>query len=269
MRKIGINLGAVEDICDERYIELISELGFEATFSGIMADRARQDRLAELLAKRNISYEFIHSDFSHINDMWLEGEDGDAMCRTIADEITRTAELSIPAIVVHLSSGNTPPSVSDIGKKRYTYLVEHAAQKKVAIAFENLRKLDNVTWAMDEFEKADNVGFCHDCGHENCYTQGIEFMPLFGKRLLCTHIHDNRGIKDCDDHMLPFDGTVDYLRYAEHIRASGFTGTLMLEVFKNKRYGEQMATYDSLSSEAFLSRAADAAKRLREMVDGK
>jgi len=262
MRKIGINLGSVGELTSDRYVETISELGFEATFSEIMSDGKEQERVAGLLSDKGIDYEFIHSDFSHINDMWLEGEGGDSMYNTLADEITRTSALGIKTIVVHLSSGNTPPSISDIGRKRYTALVEHAAKNNVNIAFENLRKLANVAWAMEEFSSAENVGFCWDCGHENCYTKNIEFMPIFGKRLFCTHIHDNRGIQDGDDHILPFDGTLNYRRFAEHIRNSGYTGTLMLEVFKTGTF------YGNVTADAFLSKAADAAKRLRCMVDG-
>ena len=107
---------------------------------------------------------------------------------------------------------------------------EGFAAKGVQIAFENQRKLANIAWTFEEIEDAPNVGFCWDTGHENCFTPGRQYMPLFGKKLICTHIHDNNGVFDHDEHLLPFDGKLDFVRAARQIRESGFTGALVLEV---------------------------------------
>ena len=106
------------------------------------------------------------------------------------------------------------------------------------------------------------VAFCWDCGHENCFTPGWEFMPLFGNRLICTHIHDNMGTPK-DEHMIPFDGSNDFARKAELLKKSGFEGSLMLELSRNSS-----DRYTDLSWEEYSQRAADAAKKLRAMVDG-
>ena len=87
-------------------------------------------------------------------------------------------------------------------------------------------------------------------------------MPLFANRLICTHIHDNSGVFNSDDHWLPFSGNVDYERVARQIKESGFQGTLMLEVFAKPKF------YGDWTTDAYFERAAEAAKRLRTMVDG-
>ena len=262
MRKIGINTRPTSGITDERFVDLISELGFESAFSDVHFGRKALYNISELLAKKGIEHEYLHSSFSHINDMWLDNYAGECMFSELRDNIDCTAELNIPISIIHLSSGNNPPSISDIGRKRYAELVDYAAKKNVIIAFENLRKLANVAWAFEAFADAPNVSFCWDCGHENCYTKPVEFMPLFGSKLNSTHIHDNRGIKDGDDHMLPFDGSMNYDRFAELIRNSGYTGTLMLEVFRSKEF------YDGVDPEDFIVQAAERIKKLRAMVDG-
>ena len=119
--------------------------------------------------------------------------------------------------------------------------------------------LANLAWAMEAFP---DQGFCWDCGHEACFTQGREYMPLFGHRLICTHIHDNSGEFNADYHQLPFDGVFDYGRFARQIQASGYTGSLMLEVMANPKF------YPDMTPEVYLRRAADVAQRLRKMVDG-
>ena len=161
MRKIGINIRATRgDISDERYIELISELGFEAAFSDVSFGRTALYNISNLLAKKGIAHEYLHSSFSHINDMWLDNYAGERMFAELRDNIDCTSEMNIPISIIHLSSGHNPPSISDIGRKRYAELVDYAEKKNVTIAFENLRKLANVAWAFEAFADAPNVGFC-------------------------------------------------------------------------------------------------------------
>ena len=88
-------------------------------------------------------------------------------------------------------------------------------------------------------------------------------MPIFGKRLICTHIHDNHGVYNGDDHMLPFDACMDFEKVARQIRESGYEGSLMLEVGPGAH-----EVYQNLTWEEFFERAAVAVKRLRDLVDG-
>lgn len=261
MRKIGINYNAVKGLSEEDYITKIAELGFQTCFSG-MYDLETQTRLAEIMAKNNIEYENIHAPFGHINDMWADCEGGDAMYNELITCVDHCVAVNAPIMVVHLSSKAAPPPTTDIGRGRYENLVEYAMKKNVKIAFENMRTLANLAWAMETFKDEDAVGFCWDCGHESCYTPGREYMPLFGNRLTCTHIHDNEGELNKDSHLIPFDGQINYERFAEHIRQSGYTGPLTLEVIsKNSNH------YDQLSPEEYLEKAATAIKRLVSMVD--
>lgn len=261
MNKIGINTRATNGLTDKEYVDIIAQLGFESAFSDVHFGRKALYDISELLASKGIEHEYLHSSFSHINDMWLDNYAGECMFAELRDNIDCTAEMNIPISIIHLSSGNNPPSISDIGRKRYAELVDYAAKKNVVITFENLRKLANVAWAFEAFADSPNVGFCWDCGHENCYTPTIEFMPLYGNKLISTHIHDNSGIKDADDHVLPFDGTMNYDRFAEHIKNAKYEGTLMLEVFRSEAF------YKDVTPEAFLESAAEKIKKLRDMVN--
>ncbi|MBQ8814705.1 MAG: sugar phosphate isomerase/epimerase [Lachnospiraceae bacterium] len=261
MRKIGIHLHAKSGLKLEEYIRTIKELGFETVFSGVQA-REEMWKNAELLNKAGISYDTLHAPFGHINDIWYAGDGGMEMYRELTDCIDVCCEVGAPIAVVHLSSGVQAPPPTDIGRGRFIDLVDYAAGKGITVAFENQRKLGNIAWAFEEFKEAENVGFCWDCGHEACFTPGREYMPLFGDRLVCTHIHDNNRDYDEDIHILPFDGKIDFAHTASQIRESGFKGALMLEVNGNGEY------YREMSCEAFLIRAAEAIKQLRDMVDG-
>ncbi|MBQ8357541.1 MAG: sugar phosphate isomerase/epimerase [Clostridia bacterium] len=262
MRKIGINYGAKGGLEPEDYAKTMRALGFDAVFTGTPAPE-RISVFGEAFAKHGIEWETLHAPFKNINNIWLEGEGGEAMIAQLLGAVDACVLAGVSILVVHLSSGLKPPSITDIGRKRFAELVEYAAKKNVRIAFENQRKLANLAWAFEAFEEAPNVGFCYDTGHEGCFTPGREYMPLFGQRLICTHIHDNSGVFDHDEHMIPFDGNLNFDRVTRQIRESGFTGSLMLEVLSGHTH-----LYDDMTCEAYLEKAAAAVKRLRDMVDG-
>lgn len=261
MRKIGINLHFAKSLSDTDAAELLFSHGFRATFSDTF-DAERQVNIAELLARKGISYDTLHAPFGHINDMWREGEGGERMCAELIACIDNCALAGVPTAVMHLSSGVNAPQVNDIGIARFTRLVEHAGKKGVVIAFENQRKLTNISWALETFEKNEQVGFCWDCGHEGCFSNGRQYMPLFASQLAALHIHDNYAVFNGDRHMIPFDAALDFERIARQIRESGYRGTLMLELFKKD--GEP---YGNMTADEYLCRAYAAAERLRAMID--
>lgn len=84
-------------------------------------------------------------------------------------------------------------------------------------------------------------------------------MPLFGDRLICTHIHDNEGVYNKDSHLIPFDGGLDFDYVASALRSAPEV-PLILEL---KR---KATPYESMSDEDYLARAAAAVKRLRDMI---
>jgi sugar phosphate isomerase/epimerase len=263
MRKLGINYGAVRGMEPEVYIKTIAELGFKTSFFGGLIDLEEQDKITNLMAKYGIECENIHSPFGHINDIWLDTEGGEQMLKELLQSIDHCAHGGIPIDVIHMSSGNTPPPITDIGRARYETLVDYAMKKNVKIAFENLRKTANLAWAMETFNN-DMIGFCWDCGHEACYQNGREFMPWYGERLICTHIHDNNGEKDADYHWLPFDGVVNFERFAKHIQNSGYQGPLTLEVTKFAPF----TSYQEMTDEEYLIKCAEVIKKIAKMVDG-
>lgn len=259
MREIGINLPEQNEAA---FIREASDVGFCTVFSATPSE-AQLRVIVDAIAANGMRYETIHAPFGHINDIWLAGDAGEAMLREMLVTVDRCAQGGVPIAVIHLSSGKTPPTVSEIGASRYERLVEYAAKKGVKLAFENQRQLENITWAFRHFADASHVGFCYDFGHECCFTPGIEFMPLFGGKLLCTHLHDNDCVQDHDLHMLPFDGHADFGRAIKRLRENGYQGPLTLEIHQQNSH-----RYDFMSTRAFLERAALAAGRLRAMLDG-
>lgn len=262
MRKIAINLHAKRGMDTESYIKKMREVGFNALFTSTPSEEELRV-IVNALSSNGLSYEMIHAPFQNTNAIWQEGEDGKHELASLITAVRRAAQANCPTVAVHLTASREIPPITDLGRARYEILAEYAAKKNVNIAFENIIGTAHLEWAMKQFKNAPNVGFCWDCGHEKCFAEGTEYMPLFGDRLIATHLHDNDGIAGNDQHKLPFDGKLDFGRVVKQLRQSGYQGTLTVEAF-----AENTSAYDLMTPAAFLERAAMVAKRIRLMVDG-
>jgi len=260
MRDIGINISAISEPVKEKAI-LIKNAGFTKVLCDSTTPEKMKDT-AKAVFDAGLTFDQLHAPFNTINNMWLDKVESEDTYRDLTDAIDCCVAFGAPTVVVHLSSGPNPPTVTDIGRARYTRLVEYADKKGITIAFENQRFLFNIAWAFHDFRDASNVGFCWDVGHQACATPNIEFMELFGDKLVCTHLEDNNMVYNEDLHILPFDGKADFELAANQIKKHGYKGCLTMEVFKNP------ICYSDYTSEAFLKRAYDSVCRLRSMIDG-
>ncbi len=265
-RKLGINMDCLRgERTSIETLELAHRLGFESYF---INDKPLEEILA--LKKRGdelgMDFEFIHAPFLGINEMWMPGMGYLTMYQAMKTTIDTAAAAGVPTVITHVSSGWNPPEVNDLGLSRYDEIVLYAKEKGVIVAFENLRMLGNLAVLTDRYAKMDNVRFCYDSGHENCYTKTVSWLDIFTDRLICTHIHDNPGrplgdkTQDLDWHLLPFDGTVDFEQMIRKMDKYGYTGALTLEVFHDTR-----GKYTHMSGEEFMKEAYDRIKKISEL----
>ncbi len=246
----------------ETYVQLMAEAGFTYTFSFYSGDDSELMRECELMRQYNIKLESIHAPFDRINSMWDKTDCENEMQKRLKRSVDLCVEVNAPTAVVHLSSGIDAPMINDYGIRRYIDLIEYAKKRNINIAFENQRYLSYIAWAIDMSRNYDNIGFCWDVGHEACFTMSQYYMDLFGRRLLQLHIHDNHGVFNKDEHLLPFDGSIDYNYVAKKIRESGYRGSVMLEVGLRNNY-------EGCSPREYVIKGANAARRISEMIDNK
>lgn len=263
MRKLGVSLAYLEDMAVEEQLELIKKIGFEAV---LIPSTYPDKRLAcQKAAEHGMVVDQIHARFSGINSIWLDEEQGEEVLADIQKDMDVAKEFGVKQVVVHLDSGFNSPFVSDIGKERLDRLMAYSAETGVGIAFENIRKLANLAYVMERYPEA---GYCYDNGHECCYTDNrYDFMSLFGKRLLCTHIHDNSGYPN-DDHLIPYDGVIDFQKIVSGIKKSGYQGILTSESHIKVASNEKRAAlYGKMSYEEWYTQLFAAMDRLRKEID--
>jgi sugar phosphate isomerase/epimerase len=98
------------------------------------------------------------------------------------------------------------------------------------------------------------VGICLDLGHAHMMGDLVESIDTVSGSLIATHVHDNHGTRD--EHLLPFDGTIDWPAAIIALQKIGYEGTMVLE----------LAGADDPAPT--LARARDAQSRLQELATG-
>ncbi|MCQ2433237.1 MAG: sugar phosphate isomerase/epimerase [Clostridia bacterium] len=262
MHKLGINYTVSTGLSPAEAFHIIKGVGFDAVFTGYFGSTEAMEPAAKAAQETGLYFECIHAPFNHINDIWSADENGDAVQKVLTDSIISADAYKIPIVVVHLSSGEHPPYDWDAGHRRWDAIIDTAVKHSVIVAFENQRKLSNLAYAMELYQDVPQARFCWDVGHEQCFARGREFMPLFGDRLVYTHIHDNTCEYNRDLHMIPFDGKIDYRRVTDHLKKANYQGTLTLEVLP-----ENSDFYHNIPWEEYYQKAYRAADRLRGMME--
>ncbi|MBQ7688470.1 MAG: sugar phosphate isomerase/epimerase [Clostridia bacterium] len=259
MRKIGINVSQNVAYGAEAFMESIAKAGFDSVFT-VGNDAAFVAYIARKCAQTGLKYEALHAPYLKINDLWFADEKGDAVVETLCKSVDLAKQHGIPIVVMHLSSKENCPHVTDAGLANFDRLHTHAKEQGVILAVENQRKLGNIATILEIYGKDSNVGFCWDVGHEACFANGREYMPLFADRCVMTHIHDNNCRYNIDEHLIPFDGQINFRRTADLIHDADYSGTLMLELDLPHEGSDK---YADLSLAQFVSKAYAAINRLR------
>lgn len=71
-------------------------------------------------------------------------------------------------------------------------------------------------------------GICLDTGHLNVLRIPFHaYIPILGKRILCTHIHDNN--QNSDSHLMPYSGSIFWKDFLAELKKVGYAGDLSFE----------------------------------------
>ena len=200
----------------------------------------------------------IHMPFDiDANDLWRDNAGGAAITECFFRWVEDCARFEIPSLVVHLIHWQDTPPFGELGLNRVRRVVELAEKLNVNIAFENLHSTDALAYVLGHIDSP-KAGFCYDSGHHNCLTPTEDLLPRYGSRLMVLHLHDNQGritgAPTEDQHLLPFDGTINWPELMEDIAKTGYTGPVSLEVMNRG--------YESLAAEEFLRLAYERSGRL-------
>lgn len=207
--------------------------------------------------------------------MWTEGEKAEDAKKELLRCVEDCAKYDVPILVVHPYIGfEKKDDLSDCGVENFRTVVERAKELGVKIAFENVEGEEYLERLMKEFKFYENVGFCWDSGHEQCYNRGRDMLALYGDRLIATHLNDNLGVRDYDGkitwiddlHLLPFEGIVNWQKAVDRLNKCGFDGILTFELNKlSKPERFENEGYKNLSLEEYIAKCYAAACRVANL----
>ncbi len=273
MNALGISIinshPEAESISEQ--IRLFDRIGFDSFFlsSGVTADFHRIPEWADLAAGVGMEFEAVHAPTDGVNALWDPSarETAEAYMARLRRIIDFCGEGGVRYVVMHVAYG-TPHPVTPEGLARLSTLEDYAAEWEVHLCYENAGISEHLTAAVRN--AGPGHGFCHDTGHNLCYTPMVDYLPACGDKLLYTHLHDNGGQADdagriypgragADLHLLPYDGVMDWSHYMKRLAAVGYRGTLNLELSCTWRSEYRQMTYPR-----FLEIAFERACRLRD-----
>ena len=203
--------------------------------------------LQQWLAEAGLELHGIHAPVSEslIGGRWgpalsLASADADARALAVA-EAERALHIArrIPAqvLVAHLGLPRTqqPSPIDnnrDAARRSIETLLEAAAPLGVRVAVEvipnELSRAGSLVHFVEEDLEGTDVGVCLDFGHAHMDGDLLDAIETVSGHLIATHVHDTRG--KADDHLVPFDGTIDWPAALTAVQKVGYDGTLLFEL---------------------------------------
>jgi sugar phosphate isomerase/epimerase len=250
--RFGISTHLFHDVRLARdHLRLVAEHGFDTI--ELFASRAHFDyhsadaasALAGWLDETGVQ---LHSVHAPIADSLVSGVWGRPWSTAAADARSRAEAVdeSLAAIglartvpygqlIVHLGVPAGIPGAAlnqrDAARRSFETIGGRAADAGVQVALEvipnDLSSPAALVRLFDEDLEVDNAGICLDLGHAHLLGDVVDAVETVSGWVSTTHVHDNRG--KTDEHLLPFEGTIDWAGTMLALQKVGYDGVLMFE----------------------------------------
>ena len=170
----------------------------------------------------------------------LASADADARARALAEAeqaLHVARRIPVPVMVTHLGIPRTQlpgpgENSREAARRSIEALAALAGPLGVTLALEvlpnELSRPGSLVHFVEEAIDAPGVGICLDFGHAHLDGDLVDAVETVSEHLIATHVHDNRG--RVDDHLLPFDGTIDWPGALTALQKVGYEGPLTFEI---------------------------------------
>jgi sugar phosphate isomerase/epimerase len=247
---ISTHLYHEQRLCREHLAEVVS-YGFEAV--EVFATRSHFDyhdpaaieQLGTWLNETGLALHGIHAP---ITDRLLPGDQwGAVISNAVTDTARRQAAVReaeaaleiarrIPTdvFVVHLGTPTVQGGENNRGAalRSIEEICQIAERVSIRVAVElipnPLSDAQSLVTLLDRDLEAPRTGICLDFGHAFLMGDIPDTVETVAEHLITTHVHDNRGKKD--DHLVPFDGAIDWDAALMSMQKVGYDGTYVMEV---------------------------------------
>ncbi len=238
-------------------IDAIKNAGFKNVFLEWYNEdwEINQEEQLNYAREKGLNVIFAHLGYQNINDMWIDEKT--SIVDRYKNDIKICHEKNIPMVVMHLTSHNEAPMYSEVGLKRIREICDYAKSLNVKVAFENTKIKGYLDYVIENI-KNDNVGICFDSGHCHVHFNDDLDFDKFKNRIFAIHLHDND--QSDDQHLLPFDGTVDWNNLIIKLKESNYNGPVTLEIHHHR-------DYQKIPINEFYKKGYEIALKIKEMFE--
>jgi sugar phosphate isomerase/epimerase len=191
----------------------------------------------------------LHSMHAPIFQSYGAGGVGQSFSIAASDPVRRQAAVreatlaadvlqQIPAkhVVVHLGAPAKYSAPADNNRLAASRSIEDickvveplGARVAIEVIPNDLSTAASLVGMIERDFEGSSVGVCLDFGHAHLMGDVADAIEIVAEHLITTHVHDNRGRED--DHLVPYQGAIDWASALVHMRKIGYDGTYLLEL---------------------------------------
>lgn len=223
-----------ENVNPIQTIDAICDAGFKNVFVQWYDKDFEISQLDQvnICKQKGLNIIFAHLGYQKINEIWMQ--EGEYFVERYKKDILDCHNLGIDLVVLHSCSKSEAPGPNEIGLNRFRQIVEYSKTLGVKVAVENTKIKNHVEYLLDNIQD-DNFGLCFDAGHYHAHFEDDWDINKYKNRLFCIHLHDNHGDNQ-DEHLLPFDGNLDWSKTIKLINDLNYDGPITMELCYRKDY---------------------------------
>ena len=252
-----------KEINPKDMIDTIYKVGFRNIFLQWYNDdslKMLQEEQLEYARKIGLNVAFVHLGYKRINDIWdetLQEEEVSKVVDEYIEDIKACSKYGIDLVIMHLTSKFDAPEYNEKGLERLRRIIEVAEELGIKIAFENTKIRGYLEYVFTNINSK-NIGLCYDAGHCHAHFDDEFNYEMFKNKIFAVHLHDND--KSSDQHLIPFDGTIDWNNVVSKLRECNYNGPVTLELSYRNEYLE-------VDVENFYKRGYSTGETLRKMFE--
>ena len=237
MKEFAVVIGCDKDIPfnytinDIDTLKAVKKAGFKKVFLSFKYGgwSAHQEYMYQQCKELGLEVVFIHLPYitdREIETIWYEDDHGDAVIDGYIKDLTKIKKLGINKVVMHASSSKIRPELTEIGLTRLKRLIKHAEKIGMTIAIENTVWPGVLEYIFDSISSP-NLKVCYDAGHDHAFFHDSFDWQRFKDLIILTHLHDND--QSYDQHLIPFDGNIDWKRILQELIKANYDFNLITE----------------------------------------
>lgn len=233
------------------HLAQIASYGFEAV--ELFATRSHLDyhdpksveQLAGWLSETGLRLHSIHAPIVEsygavegigFSTAWADNTKRQAAVRETEAALRVLDQIPAGFVVVHLGTPSASAKAGDNSRAAASRslgeiaVMADARGTRVAIEVipNDLSSTEALVTLIEKDFDGTSVGLCMDFGHAHLLGDVADAIELAAEHLITTHVHDNRGRQD--DHLVPYQGTIDWPAALVTMQKIGYDDTYMLEL---------------------------------------